>query len=136
MRIEYTYTMKIDRIVIEIIQYLGNLDSAKRRNRMLRRDTILTDVESIRGVALRGQREAIVVLVRLQMPDTALKSGPHRKALQTGRVSGSADEERLAERNSREQALELRSQNSLVTRVQLQRNMLDWQRNCGCLINA
>lgn len=91
---------------------------------MLRRDTVLTYIESIRGVALRGQWEAIVVLVRFQMPDTALKSGLHRKALQAGRVSGSADEERFAERNSRKQALELRSQNSLVTRVQLQRNTL------------
>jgi len=85
---------------------------------MLHRDSILTNVKSVGGVALRGQWEAIVMLVRLQMPDATLKSGPHRKSLQTGRVSGSADEERLAERNSREQALELRSQNSLVTRVQ------------------
>lgn len=84
---------------------------------MLRRDAVLTDVESIRGVALWGQWEAIMVLVRLQMPDAALKSGPHRKSLQTGRVSGPADEERLAERNSREQALQLKSEFSSYTYV-------------------
>lgn len=89
----------------------------KCRNRMLRRDAVLTDVESIRGVALRGQWEAIMVLIRLQMPDAALKSGPNRKSLQTGRVSGSTDEERLAERNSREQALQLKSEFSSYTYV-------------------
>lgn len=77
--------------------------------------SVLTDVESIRGIALRSQREAIVVLVRLQMPDAALKSGPHRKSLQTGRVSGTANEERLAERNSREQALQLKPEFSGYT---------------------
>jgi hypothetical protein len=76
---------------------------------------ILTDVESVRGVALRCQWEAIVVLVRLQMPDATLKSGPYRKSLQTGRVSGSADEERLAERNSREQTLQLKPEFSSYT---------------------
>lgn len=49
------------------------------------------------------------------MPDAALKSGPHRKSLQTGRVSGTADEERLAERNSREQALQLKPEFSGYT---------------------
>jgi len=80
---------------------------------MLRRDAVLTDVESIRGIALRGQWKAIMVLVRLQMPDAALKSSPHRKSLQTGRVSGSANEERFAERNSREQTLQLKSEFSI-----------------------
>lgn len=79
------------------------------------RVTVLTDVKSIRGIAVRSQREAIVVLVRLQMPDATLKSGPHRKSLQTGRVSGPADEERLAERNSREQALQLKPEFSSYT---------------------
>lgn len=86
----------------------GNRCVASRRR-------VLTDVESVRGIALRGQWEAIVVLVRLQMPDAAFESGPHRKSLQTGRISGSADEERLAERNPREQALQLKPEFSSYT---------------------
>lgn len=40
------------------------------------------------------------------MPDATLKSGPHRKSLEAGCVSGAADEQRLAERNPREQSLQ------------------------------
>lgn len=88
-----------------------------RRGYVVPHEAVLTDIESVRGVALRGQREAIVVFVRLQMPDAALKSGPHRKSLQTGRVSGPADEERLTERNPREQALQLKPEFSSYTYV-------------------
>lgn len=40
------------------------------------------------------------------MPDATLKSGPHRKSLEAGCISGAADEQRLAERNPRKQALQ------------------------------
>lgn len=40
------------------------------------------------------------------MPDATLKSGPYRKSLEAGCISGAADEQRLAERNPRKQALQ------------------------------
>ena len=54
------------------------------------------------------------MFVGFQMPDATLKSGPHRKSLEAGRVSGAADEQRLAEGNPRKQALQSNPEQSSV----------------------
>lgn len=67
---------------------------------------VLTNVETVRSIPLWREREAITVFIGFQMPDATLKSGPHRKSLEAGCVSRSADEQWLAEGNSRKQALQ------------------------------
>lgn len=67
---------------------------------------VLTNVETVRSIPLWREREAITVFIGFQMPDATPKSGPHRKSLEAGCVSRSADEQWLAEGNSRKQALQ------------------------------
>lgn len=67
--------------------------------------TSLTDVEAVDRVALGRQREVVAMLVDFEVAHTSPKALAYRQTLESARVAGTTDEQRLAERDPREQAL-------------------------------
>lgn len=99
--IKYTVKLHESIITIWLINHMKFFPDLEQKQSI-----VLTNVETVRSIPLWREREAITVFIGFQMPDATLKSGPHRKSLEAGCVSRSADEQWLAEGNSRKQALQ------------------------------